>query len=160
MLQADELDCIFTSEFAAPNTAFLPLYKDELSVVMPTDHRLSGQMSVAVEELSGEPFLLSADGLAYETGLIFKENGIEPDIRYRLNDDFTVCNMVEKGYGIAVLSKLLLSRIPFDVCIRPFKAHYYRMLGIACPAREKRSQALTQFIDNVVQWKKENDQQA
>lgn len=152
-LENGDLDCIFTSEYAVTDSNFLPLWKDELLLAMPKEHRLSTQLSVTVQDIDREPYLLSSDALDYETGKIFRDNGITPDIRYSLNDDYTVANLIEHGYGISVLSKLLLSRAPFDVCIRPFKAHYYRTLGVAYPIRERQSRALTHFLESVQEWK-------
>ncbi len=152
-LESNRLDCIFTSEYASPDIPFFPLWKDELMLVMPKSHHLADQISVAIEEIDGEPYLLSADGMEYEAGEILRMNGITPNVRYRLNDDFTVVNLIEYGYGVSILSRLLLSKTPFDVCVRPFKAHYYRTLGIAYPEKEKQPHALRQFLESIKDWK-------
>lgn len=47
------------------------------------------------------------------------------------DEDYTVIKMVEQGFGIAILPKLLLYNIPFNVCVRPFTEHYKRILVAA-----------------------------
>lgn len=145
-LLAGTRDCIFTSHYAAGSLPFTPLGDDELLLVLPRHHRLVSALQVSITDLEGEDFILSSDGLAYETGRIFELNHITPVIRYHIDDDYAVCKMVEQGFGISILPKLLLHHIPFHVCIRPFTEGYTRTLGIA-HRDEEISPALTKFLE-------------
>ena len=151
-IENNELDCIFVSEYAAADLDFTAIGKDELVLVTPLNHPLCNKISVSIEDLHGKNFILSADGLNYETGTIFKQNNIKPKIKYKIDEDFTVIKMVEKGFGITILPKLLLKNIPFNVCIRQFNEHYSRVLGIACAKNLKPSPATLKFIDYVRKW--------
>ncbi|MEG0250793.1 MAG: LysR family transcriptional regulator [Peptostreptococcus sp.] len=150
----NELDCILASEYSVPNLNFTAIGKDELVLVMPLDHPLCNKLSVSISDIDKNNFILSADGLNYETGKIFKENKIEPKIKYKINEDFTVLKMVEKGFGITILPRLLLKDIPFNVCIRQFNEHYNRVLGIAYSKDVKPSPATLKFMDYVKKWGK------
>lgn len=151
-LLENELDCIFVSEFSVPGLPFEPLGKDELMLVTPLSHPLSSHLSVSLSDINKQDFILSADGLDYETGKIFELNHITPRIRYQLNEDFTVLKMVEQGFGITILPKLLLHNAPFEVCIRPFTEHYTRTLGIALPYGITPSKAVLQFRTFSEHW--------
>ena len=96
----------------------------------------------------------SSDGLDYETGMIFEINNIKPKIRYKLNEDFATLKMVEEGFGITILPKLLLKNAPFDICVRPFKEHYSRVLGVAYAKDAPPTLATMKFLDYVQRWKK------
>lgn len=62
--------------------------------------------------------------------------------------------MVEKGFGITILPKLLLKDMPFKVSIRQFNEHYNRVLGVAYSKNSKASPATLKFIDYVKKWGK------
>lgn len=151
-LSGNELDCIFVSSFSVPGLPFVPLGSDELMLVTPIGHPLAGQISVSLSDISGEDFLLSSDGLDYETGKIFELNHITPRIQYRLDEDFAALKMVEKGFGITILPKLLLYNAPFHICIRPFTEHYSRTLGIALPSGLTPTCAVLKFQNFAKEW--------
>ena len=123
-IQSDQLDCIFVSRYSVPDLPFIPLGSDELMLVTPLDHPLAEQLTVSLTDISGENFVLSSDGLDYETGKIFETNHITPKIQYQLNEDFATLKMVEQGFGITILPRLLLEQAPFQICVRPFSEHY------------------------------------
>lgn len=152
-IQENKLDCIFVSHYSVPDLPFISLGKDELMLVTPQNHPLADKLAVSLSDVNHENFVLSSDGLDYETGQIFELNNITPKIRYRLNEDFATLKMVEKGFGITILPKLLLYNAPFDVCIRSFTEHYSRTLGVAY-TKTPPTLATIKFLDYVKEWSK------
>ncbi|MGF0033201.1 LysR family transcriptional regulator [Bariatricus sp. SGI.154] len=148
-LNSGQLDCIFTSKFAIPSANFVPIMKDELMLATPRNHPLAEKLSISLADIDKEDFVLSADKLDFETGKIFEMNNIHPKIRYQLNEDFAALKMVEKGFGITILPKLLLHNAPFDVCVRSFTEHFSRVLGVAWSKDIPPSLALLKFLDYV-----------
>ena len=61
-------------------------------------------------------------------------------------DDNTVLAVVEAGYGVTILSELILRRNPFDVEIRPLDVPAYRDIGIAMRDHETTSAAVRRFL--------------
>lgn len=157
-MKNNELDCIFVSKFSVPDYPFVPIGEDELMLVTPKNHPLSLPKSVSVNDVNGERFVLSSDGLDYETGQLFHMNHIHPKIQYQLNEDYATIKMVEQGFGITILPKLLLKNIPFDVCVRSFSEHYKRILGVAYPADITPSPAMQKLLDFAVRWSHEREQ--
>lgn len=151
-LDSNKLDCIFVSRYSVPDLPFIPMGQDELMLVTPLSHPLSEKLAVSLCEINDENFVLSSDGLDYETGQIFKLNHIHPKIRYRLNEDFATLKMVEMGFGITILPGLLLQSAPFHVCIRSFTEHYSRVLGVASSKDIQPSPALSRFLEYVKEW--------
>lgn len=115
----------------------------------PRNHPLAEKLSISLADIDKEDFVLSADKLDFETGKIFEMNNIHPKIRYQLNEDFAALKMVEKGFGITILPKLLLHNAPFDVCVRSFTEHFSRVLGVAWSKDIPPSLALLKFLDYV-----------
>lgn len=148
-VKSNQLDIIFVSEYSVPDMNFVKLYIDELVLITPVKHKLSSQITVPISKLKDEKFILSADGLSYETGIIFNRNGIDPEIKYKVNEDFTVIKLVESGFGVAILPKLLLENTPFNVSIRNFSEHYNRVLGVAYSKEIELTPVVEMFINYV-----------
>ena len=148
-VKSNQLDIIFVSEYSVPDMNFVKLYIDELVLITPVKHELSSQITVPISKLKDEKFILSADGLNYETGIIFNRNGIDPEIKYKVNEDFTVIKLVESGFGVAILPKLLLENTPFNVSIRNFSEHYNRVLGVAYSKDIELTPVVEMFINYV-----------
>lgn len=146
-IKEKKLDCIFTSRSAVSAKNFIPIVHDELVLITPVDHPLSKLDVLTLQDIDREDFILSADKLDYETGEIFQANHIYPNITYQLNDDFAVLKMVESGFGITILPKLLLTHNPFCVNVRSFTEHYSRILGISWDEDLTPSKALLTFLD-------------
>ena len=156
MMSSGKLDCVFASRYAVPDFPFLPIGKDELMLVTPKGHPLSEKIAVSLVDVNNENFILSSDGLDYETGQIFELNNIHPKIRYQLNEDFATLKMVEQGFGITILPKLLLYNAPFDVCIRSFTEHYSRVLGVAYTKDTPPTLATLKLLDYVKEWEEKH----
>lgn len=145
-LKNDKLDCIFVSRYSVPDYPFVPLGDDELMLVTPNGHPLAEKTEVTLSDVDKKDFILTSDRLDYETGKIFEMNGIQPRIRYQVMEDFAALKMVEKGFGITILPKLLLQNAPFDVCVRSFSEHYSRVLGVAHLPGKQLSPAVLKFL--------------
>ncbi|MDY5846902.1 MAG: LysR substrate-binding domain-containing protein [Bariatricus sp.] len=150
-LHSGELDCIFVSRYSMPDAAFIPVGTDELMLVTPLDHPLATKEEISLSDINNENFILSSDGLDYEMGNVFAMNNITPKIRYRLNEDFATLKMVETGFGITVLPRLLLTDAPFQVCVRSFSGHYTRVLGAAYLENVSAAPATLRFLE-YIRW--------
>lgn len=157
LLKENRLDCIFVSEYSVPDMPFLPLGKDELMLVTPKDHPFVSSRSIQLTDLNNEDFILSADGLEYETGKLFQEHHIVPRIRYKLNDDLAVLKMVEKGFGITILPRLLVDHASFDIASLPLPDKYYRTLGMAFPPGILPDHAVQTFRMFAKKWTEQNN---
>lgn len=157
MMENNKLDLCFTSEYAAPELEFSPLGSDELLLVTPRGHRLSEKLSVPFSSIAGINYISTSDGLEFETGQLFKFYNIRPNVKYELNEDFAALKMVEAGFGITILSKLLLTNAPFDICVRPFTEHFTRTLGVGCPKAENLNPAATVFLTYAQKWYEANN---
>lgn len=156
LTESNQLDLCFTSEYAAPHLEFSPLGTDELLLVTPRGHKLSEKLSVPFSSINEINYISTSDRLEYETGQLFKFYNIKPNVKYELNEDFAALKMVEAGFGITILSKLLLTDAPFDICVRPFTEHFTRTLGVGCPKTENLNPAATVFLTYAQKWYQEN----
>lgn len=152
-LLKNELDCVFLSSHSLPDSLkFYPLGSDELMLICSHQHPLAKKEAISLEDIRHENYILSVDRFDYETGDAFQEKQFLPSVRYQLNDDFAVQKMVEDGFGITILPSLLLYHTPFQICIRSFKEHYRRTLGVACSNQKELSPATVKFLEYVQLW--------
>ena len=154
-LRKKELDCIFVSQYVAKDFQSLPVGTDELVLVTATDHPLANKLTVSFADIDEQDFVLSADDFDYETGKLFRIHQITPNIRFRINEDYTAVKMVEQGFGITVLPRLLLHNIPFNVCVRSFTEHFRRNLVAAYLETPEPTPALNKFLTFVSKWTEE-----
>ena len=148
-LQQNKLDIIFSSDYKlASNVSFYPLGSDELMVLTSRTHPLSEHLSVSIQDIANEEYISDVDKLDFEAGEILDKYGIQPQIRFYMNDDFAVQKMVEAGFGISILPQLLLYHTPFDICVRPFTG----TLGVAFRNDTDISPAVQKLLEYVRNW--------
>lgn len=146
-----QIDCCFTTSIIPfGKLSFTPLLEDEYMVILPKGHPLSRNHSISLRDLSGERLIVPVEGLDYDLGNIFCENGFSPNIYLRNGgDDISTAALVEAGIGVSILNQLTLTGISKNISCRPFKEHYFRRLGIAACKEPYFSPVLEKFFEFV-----------
>ncbi|KIF83146.1 LysR substrate-binding domain-containing protein [Noviherbaspirillum autotrophicum] len=87
--------------------ALTPLRRDPLMLVAPSSHALMRRASVAIKELSDQPFVMfSADAGTGVQSLVLRlcrEAGFEPKTALQAREGSTIIGLVAAGCGIAIL---------------------------------------------------------
>jgi LysR family transcriptional activator of glutamate synthase operon len=110
MLRIDELDLAFLSVTERVESHGLGLHQllsEELVVLLPPDHALSGRGQVRMAELAGEPFISFRAGARLRE-LLFtagRDAGFEPRVELESNDSQRVRRLVSRGSGVAILPR-------------------------------------------------------
>jgi LysR family transcriptional regulator, transcription activator of glutamate synthase operon len=110
MLRIDELDLAFLSVTERVESHGLGLYQllsEELVVLLPPDHPLSGRGQVRMAELAREPFISFRAGARLRE-LLFaagRDAGFEPRVELESNDSQRVRRLVSRGLGVAILPR-------------------------------------------------------
>ena len=141
------VDCGFLRLPTLTEFETIELIKDEYKVVLPPGHPLAKNKSVKIEELDGEPFLLLEHGGRTEVSDLLESYHVKPDIAFTTWEDYAIMAMVEKGLGVSILPDMILRRIPYKLEVRPLKAPYYRMIGLAFKDRRSLTPATEKFIE-------------
>lgn len=107
-IQSGRYDIVIAraSMLPASQYFFYPLAEDELTVVLPADHRLSGCSSLTLADLSDEDFLLMNPYTSIYQLCIdhFKSYGITPHILRTARVE-SILSAVSIGEGISLLAK-------------------------------------------------------
>lgn len=122
------------------------LKEGELRAVLPVEHPLAAQSWVELGQLAEEPFLLLEEGALSEPLEAFRQMGLEPNIRLRVHDDYSILSMIESGLGVSILPELVLQKINYQVAIRPLKPGVTRKIGLVIKDKNSLPIAAKYFI--------------
>ena len=65
-----------------------------------------------MSRLAEDPYIDTPEERDLEIRLIFQEEGIRPNLRYTVNDDFATLAMVEQGLGVSIRPELVACATP------------------------------------------------
>ncbi|MGC8200782.1 LysR family transcriptional regulator substrate-binding protein, partial [Salmonella enterica] len=75
----------------------VPIYQDKFTVVLPPNHALAKNSTITVEELMGEPLIISKGRYELSIMALFKEKNITPQIKYEFNHPDTAISFIRQG---------------------------------------------------------------
>jgi DNA-binding transcriptional LysR family regulator len=89
------------------------LWKEDYLLVVPSDHRLAGRERVDLVEVATDPWvLIPGVPAARALEIACEERGVRPRVAVEVDTLEGVRRLVERGLGIALLPRLLLSAAP------------------------------------------------
>jgi DNA-binding transcriptional LysR family regulator len=112
----------------------VPICTDQLSVVLAANHPLAGRETIALEELSGEQFLLLNQWtLLYDICVQACQNaGFMPQVKYTGTRMDTILGLIGMNQGISLMMNYAASRIHQEnICIIPLKEEIQSTVGLA-----------------------------
>jgi LysR family transcriptional regulator, transcription activator of glutamate synthase operon len=122
MLRVDELDLAFlsvTERVEAHGLGLHQLVSEELVVLLPLDHPLSGRGQVKMAELAEEHFIAFRVGARLRE-LLFaagRQAGFEPRVTLESNESQRIRRLVARGFGVAILPRSDAERPGADVAV-------------------------------------------
>lgn len=106
------------------------LHADEQLVVLPKEHPFLAKEKIFLSDLQDQPFILLERESNSDVAELLKDAHVQPQIKFRTWDDYSILAMVEKNLGLSLLPKLILQRIAYHVEIRPLADPVFRKIGI------------------------------
>lgn len=141
------VDFGFINPEAAKDLETIALQQDEMLAVLPIGHPLADKEKVSLSDLTKEQFILLEEGELSEPLEFFKKHHIQPNIQYRVHDDYTIMSMVEKGLGISILPQLVLNKVNYDIVLKEISPPIVRTIGITYKNKQTLPIASRYFID-------------
>ncbi|KRL54555.1 LysR family transcriptional regulator [Furfurilactobacillus rossiae] len=114
-LRQDKLDLVLASRIqklgdtdANKEFLFTPLVKQEIVLAVPIHHPLTHKKNVFVSDIAKYSLIAysQSSGLRPLLDKILEHSGIEPKIKYEVEEDYTIVSFVEHGFGIALVPNL------------------------------------------------------
>lgn len=146
-VRTGEADFGFVNPDAIPGVRTMFIKTGELRAVLPSDHPLAAEEYVTLDDLAKEPFLLLEEGALSEPLEAFKQAGLEPDVRLRVHDDYSILSMIESGLGVSILPELVLRKTNYQVVILPIRPVLTRKIGLIVKDKNSLPIASKYFIE-------------
>ena len=124
------VDLGFLSVSSAKDIPIKPLYYDPLVCVMPKGTQISGT-GIGIEEMQKHQFVTQRDSTDADIQKFLKENNLKIQSNYHVVDDLSTVRLVEKGFGICLMPRLVMNDIPYDVQTYPITPAAGRIIGLA-----------------------------
>ena len=129
------------------------LKEGEYRAILPQGNPLANQEFVTLKQLVDEPFLVIEEGSSSCPLEAFYEQKLEPKIRLRVHDDYSIMAMVENGLGVSILPELVLRKTNYNIAILPIKPVISRKLGFIAKDKNELPLASKYFIDFMISQK-------
>ncbi len=142
-----------------PALTVVPLFTEDLVIVVSREHRLASQVSVNMSELRSEAWILSPDNYELrETTLnVCKQAGFTPRVVLDGGEMDTLLRLVETSVGIAMVPRLVMRDCNSLVVLHIRDQDAHRSLGlvwrgdrVASPA----ARALREFLVDHLRYEK------
>ena len=90
-IQEQQVDFAFCNPLKNQTAEFIPLKTDEFVAIFPADYPLDPTLTAyPLENLTGQPFILSEPSYDYSTTDMLRENGVAPDILFSSRNDYAI----------------------------------------------------------------------
>jgi len=149
-IKEGSVDFGFVNPDAVTGLTVIPLRVDEMLAVLHPEHPLASRDTVELSELAKEPYILLDEGDISEPMEIFTQYNLTPNIQYKVFDDYTIMYMVEKGLGISILPKLVLSRHHQKIVTKEISPLVTRKIALAYKNKNVLPIASRLFIDFII----------
>jgi DNA-binding transcriptional LysR family regulator len=133
------------------NLDFISLWDDELVVIVHQNHPFRSREAVPIADIQSQPFIMPKSGCDMLLKQIFKENQVQPDIKFEIESTHTILSMVDRGIGISIVPEMALDLAPPQISIIKLLPNSPRTIGILLKSQKAASPATAAFIKEVKQ---------
>lgn len=112
MLLNDEVQAAMVRTLHHPDVVTVPLYEDEVVLIVAPEHPFAAREAVDMREVSQEPLILFDRGSSYNALIhgAFRQAGVVPRTVMDLDNMEATKKMVEEGLGIALIPRVAVER--------------------------------------------------
>lgn len=128
-----------------PTFDTVALATDELVAVLPQDHPLAREKTVAVRDLARYPLVLTQAGSQEMVMRMFERAGVLPKVAHELSQVLSILEFVARGNGVSVLASLAVPEHRAGLVFRPLTPRTARRVAIACLDEKRLSPAALAF---------------
>lgn len=91
---------------------FIPFCREDLVVVLPIGHPLTGKKEISIDELADEKIILRGKGSASRRLVmqLFEKSKISPQILTEADNSELIKNMIHRGEGISFMARIAVSK--------------------------------------------------
>lgn len=153
-LEQGKIDCGFLTDSSHYKFDFIPLKKDRMLAILPSNHSFAKCKRFPIAQFQKEQFILPHKGFDDDVLNVFHKTGTKPNIKYTVKGDSAIIAMVANGLGVGMLPELFLQGNFHTICIKNLEPEYSRTIGIVVPNLSSIPPATKRFIGYLKIWLK------
>lgn len=127
----------------------VPLFQDELVVLMQEDHRFNTKKVIEVDSLHNESFIMPKAGCDLLIKKLLKERGVKPQVLFEIGDNNTLISMVQEGLGVTIIPTLILPPQMSHTKVIRLETSVYREINLAFKSFKVASPSTKRWIEVV-----------
>jgi DNA-binding transcriptional LysR family regulator len=154
-----ELDCAIVTAWGSPRVATARILTEEILLLLPSGHRLTGGSPVSLASLADEPIVLPGHSMNMSNLLmdVCRSAGFEPKVPYRASYVELTKALVRQGLGTALVPKMFIAPEDLDGLIsvslveRPVRSLdliYLREHPLSTAARALMAHVRSSIVEN------------
>lgn len=149
-IQSGRVDFGFINQSAAKGIKTNPLYEEQMLAVAPQNHPFAARESVSLSEIAEEPFILLDEGEHSVPLTAFAQNSLNPNISYKVTDDYTILAMVRQRLGVSMIYERVLQGYEQGLTIKRIDEQPKRVIALAYKNRDVLPLAASKFVDFII----------
>ncbi|MGN7403238.1 LysR family transcriptional regulator [Cytobacillus praedii] len=153
-LLGSELDCGFVNNNTTSLHTFdiVKLKTEPLLCVVSQQSPLHRNKHLSVEDIENAPFIMPTYQCFDDIQKLFKENNIQPNIRFENMNENSIFSMVENNLGISILPEMIIPKGLDTIKVIPLELEQTRTIRLAI--RTPISPAVKKFAEITENWVK------
>lgn len=148
-LRRGRLDFGFVSPEFVSGIETETIYTDTMMAVLPRSFPLSGRKTVSLPELAPLPCILLDEGEHSVALKAFAAENLQPDIRFKVTDDYSILAMIRQDMGYSLMYRLTLAGFSEGVSVIPIEKPPTRTIAMAWRDYETLPLAAKRFIEHI-----------
>ena len=104
---------------------------DQLVALIPEAHPLAKRGPLRAGEFLEAPFIMTSGGSGPLVEALFEAAGIQPRVRFRIQQISSILSLVRRGLGVSIVAELALPEDLSGVVAVPLKPRRTRAIGLA-----------------------------
>ncbi len=151
-LMRGRLDLAFMRREQGADLEYRFVTREAVVVVLPSDHRLASQPSIAIADIAGEPFIgMSQTAPAFQAVIddYLKRSGIDLVPAHRIDNLGMAISLVASTRGVTLLPAYAKNFLPWSVVSRPLAGEGAFIDLVAGYSKANRSAVLKQFLSRL-----------
>ena len=154
LIEEQSVDLIFASRQPNMRIHWIPLKNDPLLAILPRDYPIAPGEAFPISRFSGQQFLMPYFGFYNDIHRIFTRHRVKPNIMSTSINDEAIVALVEHGFGISMLSELILEGKQNEVKAVRLSPACSRRLGMATRQGAALDQNVQDFINCALEMMK------
>lgn len=157
LLEEQSVDLIFASKQPNMRIHWVPLKNDPLVAILPEDYPIAPGEAFPISRFGGQQFLMPYFGFYNDINRIFAQHRVKPNILSASINDEAIIALVEHGFGISMLSELILEGKQNRIKAARLSPACSRRLGIATRPGHESDPNVRDFIDYTLEMLSKTD---